>query len=89
MRVLDVLKGTGTGVAEDVRRSVRYELSIFDPPSDGESTGQIQGWVLPTFGVLGETVTLEMQDGGHVVFEFLSNDGVVSVKDIVPCPRKV
>jgi len=85
---MDVFKGTGTGVSQDVRRQVRYELLVLERPLDGERTPQIQGWVLPTFGVLGETVTLEMQDGTSIVFEFLSNDGVVSVKKVVPRPRK-
>ena len=88
MRVLDVFKGTGTGVAEDTRRPVHYELLVLEEPLHGEGPTPVQGWVLPTFGVFGEMVILEMQDGTSVVFEFLDSDGGVLVKEIVPCRRK-
>lgn len=80
MNVADVMRGRGTGIASDGRRSVRYELLIAEH-EDGKRKREIQGWVLPTFGVFGEAVTLEMPDGTSATFAFLDNDGAVAVKE--------
>jgi hypothetical protein len=45
--------------------------------TDGEQ--KLNGWVLPTFGVFGETLTLQMQDGTSIKFTFVQQDGTVLV----------
>jgi hypothetical protein len=83
MNVIDVLKGTGVGVASSGKSAVRYELLVLD--KDGDDRKGIQGWVLPTFGMWGETLTLEMQDGTSVQFSYVHKDGTVEVQGgVVP-----
>jgi hypothetical protein len=76
VNIVDVLKGIGIGVSNDRKCSVRYEFLVSETP-DGEQ--KIDGWVLPTFGVFGETLTLQMQDGTSVKFTFVERDGTVLV----------
>ncbi len=88
MQVVDIMKGTGIGISPDGQRFVRYELLLVEIGHDGNKTTDIQGWVLPTFGMFGETLILTMQDGRRVSFVFLDNDGVVSVKELSPSADK-
>ena len=84
MNIVDVLKGTGLGVSDGVKSAVRYELLVSES-EDGTKTRQISGWILPTFGIYGQTLTLEMQDGTSVKFLYLDQAGSVQVQgDVVP-----
>jgi hypothetical protein len=76
MKVIDVLKGTGVGVAADIRKSVQYEFLVYEK-------NEVTGWVLPTFGVWQESLTLQMQDGIMVHFHFVDNNGTASVREII------
>lgn len=84
MKVIDVLKGTGLGVSDGVKSSVRYELLVYES-EDGKKTREISGWILPTFGIYGQTLILEMQDGTSVKFLYLDHSGTVQVQgDVLP-----
>ena len=86
MRVVEVIRGTGTGIGSDGRRLVRYELQIVEQDRENEQAAENQnrGWVLPTFGIFREILTLEMEDGNSVPFVFLDNDGAVSLRGLLP-----
>lgn len=84
MNIIDVLKGTGVGVSDGTKSSVRYELLVSES-EDGNKTREINGWILPTFGIYGQTLTLEMQDGTTVRFRYLDHAGTVQVQgDVMP-----
>jgi len=80
MKVIDVLKGTGVGVAADARKTVQYEFLIYEKVGDAS---EVKGWVLPTFGVWEESLTLQMQDGIMVHFHFMDNNGTAAVREII------
>jgi hypothetical protein len=86
MRVVEVIRGTGTGIGSDGKRLVRYELQIVEQDHENgqDAENQNRGWVLPTFGIFSEILTLEMEDGNSVPFVFLDNDGAVSVRGLLP-----
>lgn len=87
MNIVDVLKGTGLGVSDGVKSPVRYELLV-NESQDGKKTREINGWILPTFGIYGQTLTLEMQDGTSVKFTYLDQAGSVQVQgDVLPRVR--
>lgn len=84
LNVIDVMKGTGLGMASGFTRAVQYELLLVENTSDGHQETLVQGWVRPTFGIPGETVGMEMQDGTRVRFAFTGTDDLVTVEEMIP-----
>jgi hypothetical protein len=77
MKLIDVLKGTGTVLTESGRMTVQYDLEVYE--------AQIRGWIRPHLGKLGERLTLQMQDGTSLRFLFVKTDGAVTANDgIIP-----
>jgi hypothetical protein len=84
LNVIDVMKGTGVGIASELTCAVQYELLLVEKASDEHNQTDVQGWVRPTFGDLGEMVGLVMQDGTTVRFAFTGMDGTVAVEEMIP-----
>jgi hypothetical protein len=84
LNVIDVMKGTGVGVASDLTCAVQYELLLVEKTFDEHKQMGVQGWVRPTFGYVGETVGLVMKDGTTVKFAFTGVDGTVAIEEMIP-----
>jgi hypothetical protein len=84
LNVIDVMKGAGVGVACDLTCPVQYELLLVEKTFDEHKQLDVQGWVRPTFGYVGETVGLVMKDGTTVKFAFTGVDGAVAIEEMIP-----
>jgi hypothetical protein len=80
LNVIDVMKGTGVGIAFELRCAVQYELLLVEQTNRTD----VQGWVRPTFGGVGESLGLVMQDGTTVKFAFTGVDGSIAVEEMIP-----
>jgi hypothetical protein len=74
MKLIDVLKGTGTVVSGTGNTFVQYDLKVYET--------EIQGWIRPHFGEEKERLTLRMQDGSTVRFMFMDTQGTVMATGI-------
>jgi hypothetical protein len=77
MKLIDVLKGTGTVVSGIGNTQVQYDLEVYE--------SEIRGWVRPFCGEKGVRNTLQMQDGTSVRFSFIDSNGMVTASGgIIP-----
>jgi hypothetical protein len=82
MAIVDVMKGTGRGLAMNGTVPVSYELLVHKEGREHKGFEQksvIRGWVRPPFGATDELLTLEMQDGTSVAFTYTDASGAVTV----------
>lgn len=73
MRIIDVLKGTGTVVSKSGSAAAQYNLEVYED--------EIRGWIRPISGQMCEELTLRMQDGTSLSFCFIDRDGAVTALD--------
>jgi hypothetical protein len=80
LQIIDVLKGTGTVLAQTSRTVVQYNLEVYET--------EICGWIRPHLGKVNERMILQMQDGTSVRFIFTDAAGTVMAIGVVP-PEKM
>jgi hypothetical protein len=76
MKLIEAMKGKGTGVSKNRRCPVDYDLTIQEPDNEVAPPGtrEIEGRVFPRFGERGETLILEMQDGRRLSFSYVGDE---------------
>jgi hypothetical protein len=75
MRLIDVIKGTGTVFVNSSTVAVQYNLEVYEK--------EILGWIRPCCGKFGERLMLQMQDGTSARFCFTDITGAVDAVEII------
>ena len=81
MKLIDTLKGNGTGISKTGTTPVEYVMRVYQKQISvgaGQTipgSKQIEGRVLPVFGQPREMLTLQMEDGSTLNFFFKDRDG--------------
>jgi hypothetical protein len=70
MKIIDVLKGTGTVISGAGNTFVQYDLEVYEK--------EIRGWIRPDRGEEGVRNRLQMHDGTSLRFSFIDSNGTVT-----------